>query len=645
MHCSGGWALLGSRNDIEWSLNGEQFLQEKLLGSPAFFSMSVGPDPNGGSKLCLTVVKSGLTLPSPESYLKQDALSNLTKQIVCQLQKLNPDGMLSDYEDAASKIAAVEYALAEISRSDRSGTSSITLKQLGSLWKDYSWVENTAALFRSAGVNDITENEIVSVNGIQYFSNLSTTIGTFSNLTLQNYAKWQLLNSKSQWFAAVTKGLPSSSNDILCLAIVKELMPIALGRFFAEYILPTDTKTTAAQMMVNIMRAFRTRIGSLKWLDQQTIAQAQNKIDLMIAMIAYPDLTFNDTLLNKFYSELTVSADDFASNLYYYLGFEVKTNLSQLRQPANLWTMVPAQFDPLEVQASYYPSLNQIYILQGIMRPPSFHPSWPQYFQYGFLGGILGHEITHGFDNDGRLYNGTGQKQNMWTQSSINNFTLREQCYVDQYSSLSLFGIHDDESLTLGENIADNGGLISSYTAYVQKGENDICDDGKEIAEAEDWESTVKENRSSLHPCLIHPISLHNFSTVISSPSVNNTLDSYQRVWGPSIGTILLRHRLQEQGEPSLPVFIRQRVSENRIGIALQAVHPDYHRIRLNGASRILNPQPYRAAYFGEKLHNEKLVMFGVTHICAIDGYSGKIVQFVSMPVKNPVQIYQHLFR
>eukprot|EP00731_Ephydatia_muelleri_P029398 Em0020g1042a len=88
-----------------------------------------------------------------------------------------------------------------------------------------------------------------------------------------------------------------------------------------------------------------------------------------------------------------------------------------------------------------------------------------------------------------------------------------------------------------------------------------------------------------------------------------------------------------------------QLVSENRIGIALQAVHPDYHRIRLNGASRILNPQPYRAAYFGEKLHNEKLVMFGVTHICAIDGYSGKIVQFVSMPVKNPVQIYQHLFR
>ncbi|KAL5516287.1 hypothetical protein EMCRGX_G001575 [Ephydatia muelleri] len=193
--------------------------------------------------------------------------------------------------------------------------------------------------------------------------------------------------------------------------------------------------------------------------------------------------------------------------------------------------------------------------------------------------------------------------------------------------------------------------------AYVQKGENDICDDGKEIAEAEDWESTVKENRSSLHPCLIHLISLHIFSTVISSPSVNNTLDCYQRAYVQkgendicddgkeiaeaedwestvkenrhpgllpkgmgSIGAILLRYRLLEQGEPSLPVFIRQRVSENRVGIALQAVHPDYHRMRLNGASRSLNPQPYQAAYFGEKLHidqNEKLVMFGVTpHLC-----------------------------
>eukprot|EP00731_Ephydatia_muelleri_P016561 Em0009g985a len=123
-------------------------------------------------------------------------------------------------------------------------------------------------------------------------------------------------------------------------------------------------------------------------------------------------------------------------------------------------------------------------------------------------------------------------------------------------------------------------------------GENDICDDGKEIAEAEDWESTVKENR---HPGLL------------------------PKGMG-SIGAILLRYRLQEQGEPSLPVFIRQRVSENRVGIALQAVHPDYHRMRLNGASRSLNPQPYQAAYFGEKLHidqNEKLVMFGVTpHLC-----------------------------
>ncbi|KAL5509570.1 hypothetical protein EMCRGX_G004962 [Ephydatia muelleri] len=152
--------------------------------------------------------------------------------------------------------------------------------------------------------------------------------------------------------------------------------------------------------------------------------------------------------------------------------------------------------------------------------------------------------------------------------------------------------------------------------AYVQKGENDICDDGKEIAEAEDWESTVKENRSSLHPCLIHLISLHIFSTVISSPSVNNTLDCYQRAYvqngendicddGKEIAEAEdWESTVKENRSPLPPCLIHpislhnfstvisspsvnntldcyQKSLRNRIGIALQDVHPDYHRRQL----------------------------------------------------------------
>ena len=474
----GGWPLINiSDGGTQWSLNGEQFIQEKLLGSPAFFDLALDVSPTDRTKYNIYVMNSGLTLSSPLQYTTPRMLTSLAILISSTLYSLNPNNNLSYYQKAALRIVAIEQVLAKISPIELTNQNYTvtTLGNLGSLWTDYLWTQQTSTLFKKIGVEDILPSEPIVLYGKDYFSQLSSVLSNFSNTDLQNYAKWQLFNTwmpylnenmvktyyKFQLLNNPLGQVPNSRKEF-CIHFIQRAMPYALGRVFSESLLPNSAKDTAAQMMINIMQAFRTRIGSRTWLDQQTISVAQNKIDLMLANIAYPGLTFNDTWLNLIYANLSASVNSFQNNVDSYLTDRVPSSLVLLRQPFDIWNKI----FPTVVNAFYQPRMNNIYILQGIMRPPFFNSEWPMYFQYGSLGYVLGHEITHGFDNNGRLYNATGQLDNLWTQYSIDNFISRQQCYIDEYSNLTLFGIHDDGTNTLPENIADNGGMISSYMAY-----------------------------------------------------------------------------------------------------------------------------------------------------------------------------------
>eukprot|EP00731_Ephydatia_muelleri_P003774 Em0001g3774a len=470
----GGWPLINISDGTEWSLNGEQFLQEKLLGSKAFFTLGVYVSPTDRTKNNVYVINSGLTLSSPPLYTSSTIQTILQNFISSTLHSLNPNNSLSYYQVAALRIVAIEQALAKITPTSKNYTVT-TLGHLGLLWIDYHWIQQISTLFMRIGVHDIGSSEPIVLYGAEYFSQLSRVLSNFSNIDLLNYAKWQLFYTwmpylhesmvnayyKFQLLNNPLGQVPNTRNE-LCIDFIHSAMPYALGRVFAESLLPINTKDTATQMLTNIMQAFRTRIGSRTWLDQQTISVAQNKIDMMLANIAYPDLTFNDTWLNLIYQNLSASADSFQNNVDSYLTDGVPSALVLLRQPFNIWNTI----FPTEVNAFYQPSMNNIYILEGIMRPPFFNPEWPSYFQYGSLGFVLGHEITHGFDNNGRLYDATGQLDNLWTQYSIHNFVSRQQCYINEYSNFTLFGIANNGTNTLPENIADNGGLISSYMAY-----------------------------------------------------------------------------------------------------------------------------------------------------------------------------------
>jgi predicted metalloendopeptidase len=187
------------------------------------------------------------------------------------------------------------------------------------------------------------------------------------------------------------------------------------------------------------------------------------QLEAIQSRVAYPNMTFNDTFLNMLYGMYKFNKDQYVENFLEFINISVRQQFSLIYKPLdrNMWLD-----SPTSVNAYYIAVFNQISILEAIMRTPSFSDEWPLSVQYGALGMVLGHELTHGFDNNGRQYDKNGRKRMWWSKEAVKKFKERAQCFVEQYSQYELFGIPVNGNQTLGENIADNGGIRASYDAF-----------------------------------------------------------------------------------------------------------------------------------------------------------------------------------
>jgi len=231
----------------------------------------------------------------------------------------------------------------------------------------------------------------------------------------------------------------------------------ALGEVYVRKYFTPEAKAHAKAMVNNLLTALRSDIPTLSWMSPETKKQALAKLEAFTVKIGYPD-KWRD------YSKLSIDRGAYLENVRRSQEFEEKRDLGKIGKPVDRseWGMTPPT-----VNAYYNATYNEIVFPAGILQPPFYDPNADDAVNYGGIGAVIGHEISHGFDDQGSRFDGQGNLRNWWTDDDRKNFDARGQCIVDQFNSYEVEpGLHQNGKLVLGESIGDLGGLAIAYAAY-----------------------------------------------------------------------------------------------------------------------------------------------------------------------------------
>ncbi|KAG8225256.1 hypothetical protein J437_LFUL006488, partial [Ladona fulva] len=296
-------------------------------------------------------------------------------------------------------------------------------------------------------------------------------------IVVHNYMLWRLVMSlmphmlddyqtRRVEFRKILLGILADRNRwSQCVDWTNKKMGMAVGALFIRDNFNHESKETALEMIRTIREAFNDLLAENEWMDDETRAVAKEKADAINERIGYPEMLTKSDELSKEYSALNITEDHFIENILNVLQFDASQNLEKLRQPVNKdkWSTEPAV-----VNAFYNPNKNDIVFPAGILQPLFYSQHFPKSLNYGGIGVVIGHEITHGFDDKGRQFDKDGNLMQWWNNATVLAFRERTQCIIDQYSRFKLqeVDLHVNGRMTQGENIADNGGLKQSFRAY-----------------------------------------------------------------------------------------------------------------------------------------------------------------------------------
>ncbi|XP_072047751.1 endothelin-converting enzyme 2-like [Amphiura filiformis] len=311
---------------------------------------------------------------------------------------------------------------------------------------------------------------------------------------IANYMMWSIstdmISSLSQQFRDAEQNfqkavhLPTTERPGWreCLSTTKTDLAFATARMYIEEHFTDNSKMNIDTFITNLKTAFKEMLKDNDWIDEETKVAVREKVDAIREQIGFPEWIKDDSKLNKEYEKVDVNEDEYFENKANFLKYWAQKSLSSLRTPIEKYKWDGTIL--FEVNAWYNPSANQITFPAAILQPPFYHPESPWYLNYGGIGIVIGHELTHGFDNNGRKFNKDGNETVWWSDESIDNFEKRAQCIIDQYSQ---YVVPENNrtingNQTLGENIADNGGIRESLKAY-----KDNHDDNVKLPGFEDY--------------------------------------------------------------------------------------------------------------------------------------------------------------
>jgi putative endopeptidase len=444
------------------------------VGISAPYNMGIHQDAREPTKYIVDLAQSGLGLPDRDYYLKDDDAKLKEARVKYQghiekMLTMNGASAAAATADAAA-IVALETALAKVQWSRVENRDPVKtynkrlLKELDVMAPGYDW----NSYLVNAGVDGKIDYVIISQPG--YFTGFNKVLNDTPLASWQAYFRWHVLSTYARYlskpyveqnfafYSTVLRGTPENEPRWKrSMRLIEGAIGEGLGKLYVDKHFPPQSKAHMEKLVGNLLASYRQSIDTLDWMSPATKKEAQTKLAKFSTKIGYP---------NKWrdYSALTIDKSDLVGNVMRADMFEYQRNLDKLGKPIDRdeWDMTPQT-----VNAYYNPELNEIVFPAAILQPPFFSAQADDAANYGGIGAVIGHEISHGFDDQGSQYDGDGKLRDWWTKDDHEKFAVKTRALVAQYNAFSpLPGYTVNGELTLGENIADNSGLAIAYKAY-----------------------------------------------------------------------------------------------------------------------------------------------------------------------------------
>ena len=480
-----------------------------IAGIDVVWSNLVEPDDKDSSRYILRLLQSGLGMPDREYYIATDDRSkDVRNKYISHISKLSAlfgeSCRLGINE--AKEIVNIEtrLALSSMSRVEQRDAhamyNKVSLAKLESLAPNIVWRE----YFNILGVKEKNLAELL-VNQPKFMKEINHLWATVSLDLWKKYLKWHVMSESAGYLGEdfvqerwkFTGKVLSGAKKIKprwkrVISIVDVYMGDALGKLYVDKFFPPEAKRRMLVMVQDIFEAYRKRISNLEWMTSQTKKKALDKLNLINSKIGYPAKW-------EKYKKLKIDNNSYILNCWRAHEFALKKMLGKLGKPIDRkeWHMTAPTFN-----AYYWPNLNEIVFPAGILQPPSFDLEATDAMNYGAIGAVIGHELTHGFDDEGCKFDGHGNLKEWWNKEDKKSFDLKAKKLIKQYDQYEVIpGVYCNGSLTLGENIADIGGVAIAFDALQNRlektGKREIINGFTPeqqffIANARDWAGGVR---------------------------------------------------------------------------------------------------------------------------------------------------------
>lgn len=433
-------------------------------------ALYISVDAKNSSSYAIHIWQSGLNLPDKDYYFNEaERFVNLRSGYVTHIENMYNLAGIANGKDAAKNIMALETGLAEFhwtrvqSRDSEKRYNKFATNNLNSITDKFNWQAFLAA-------EGVTAQKDIIINQPDFIKGFGEV---FEATSLDTWKQYLTFNTLSAFSSYLTADLDNENFDFFSkqlsgrkeqrpqwkrgVSVVNRNLGEVIGKVYVTRHFTPEAKSRMSELVENLRNAYGSSINDLEWMSESTKKAAHVKLAAFTPKIGYPD-KWED------YSALTIAADDVVGNIIRSRKVSSEKEISKLGGPIRKWEW---GMTPQTVNAYYNPTVNEIVFPAAILQSPFFNMTADDAVNYGGIGAVIGHEMGHGFDDQGSKYDATGNLRNWWTEQDLKEFATRTKSLVEQYAGYKVFDdLNVNGELTLGENIGDLSGVTIAYKAY-----------------------------------------------------------------------------------------------------------------------------------------------------------------------------------